>query len=140
MSWGKYLRAAGYKQTFQVIKLQHLPEQSHSAVLQLHVWHNFYLPGTYNSMVERLQACTQMLLRIFYPTVFLVSQLPGSLKIYLNAAKENVQAHLEKHHQFKVSAFTVHTSFFFFSGTTQGNTQIFHNLKYLVVDVNEKQK
>ena len=81
-----------------------------------------------------------MLLRIFYLTVFLVSQLPGSLKIYLNAAKENVQAHLEKHHQFKVSAFTVHTSFFFFSGTTQGNTQIFHNLKYLVVDVNEKQK
>jgi hypothetical protein len=63
-----------------------------------------------------------MLLRIFYPTVFLVSQLPGSLKIYLNAAKENVQAHLEKHHQFKVSAFTVHTSYFFSpSGTTQGS-------------------
>lgn len=50
-----------------------------------------------------------------------MSQLPGSLKICLNAAKENVQAPLEKHHQFNVSTFTVRTSFFFFSGTTQGS-------------------
>ena len=77
-----------------------------------------------------------MLLRIFYPTVFLVSQLPGSLKIYLNAAKENVQAHLEKHHQFNASAFTVHTSFFFPPVALHKD----HNLKYLVVDVNDKQK
>lgn len=78
-----------------------------------------------------------MLLRIFYPTVFLVSQLPGSLKICLNAAKENVQAPLEKHHQFNVSTFTVHTSFFFFFLVALHKD---HKLKYLVVDVNEKQK
>ena len=79
-----------------------------------------------------------MLLRIFYPTVSLVSQLPGSLKIYLNAAKENVQAHLEKHHQFNVSTFTVCTSFFLFFFLVALHED--HNLTYLVVDVNEKQK
>ena len=78
-----------------------------------------------------------MLLRIFYPTVSLVSQLPGSLKIYLNAAKENVQAHLEKHHQFMSLPLQYVLHFFGFFLVALHKD---HNLTYLVVDVNEKQK